>query len=138
VSWIERDYPGTAGKHEITSEPDEEYNCIAWAANDKSTWWSHEDGFKWPAKRSSGIEALVEVFAGLGFKETKSRTLEPGREKVALYAKEGKWTHASRQLTSGKWASKLGVDEDIEHDDPECLCGRWYGKIHCIMWKARK
>lgn len=34
VSWIERDYPGATGKHQITSDPDEDYNCIAWAAND--------------------------------------------------------------------------------------------------------
>lgn len=63
---------------------------------------------------------------------------DPALGKVALYAKSDLWQHASRQLPDGKWASKLGPDEDIEHDTPECLCGDSYGTIRCIMRKARK
>jgi hypothetical protein len=38
-------------------------------------------------------------------------------EKVALHAKHGCPTHIARQLPNGRWTSKLGRWEDIEHDE---------------------
>ena len=46
---------------------------------------------------------------------TVDESLEPGFEKVALYALGGVPKHAARQLSSGRWSSKLGDLEDVEH-----------------------
>jgi hypothetical protein len=40
--------------------------------------------------------------------------------------------HACRQLPSGRWASKLGPSEDIEHALYD-LTGTAYGKVALIM-----
>ncbi|MFM7428637.1 MAG: hypothetical protein ACKO1F_01925 [Flammeovirgaceae bacterium] len=53
--------------------------------------------------------------------------------KVALYGKDGKWTHAARQLVSGKWTSKMGSCEDIEHLTPLVLEGEGYGYVFQVM-----
>jgi hypothetical protein len=79
------------------------------------------------------VTALMAIFRLEGFKKCESPAPEDGFEKIVLYAKYGIWRHAARQLPSGKWASKLGEDEDIEHDDPECLCGNSYGDVYCYM-----
>ena len=43
-------------------------------------------------------------------------TLEPGFEKVAIYAdSSGTPTHVACQLADGRWSSKLGDWEDIIH-----------------------
>lgn len=136
MTWIERQFPQAHGKHVVTSEEDDNYNCIAWAAEgDKTAWWSHEKGYKWPGPRSPRIESLVAVFSGLGYVKVDSPHLDPGFTKVALYHKDGMWQHAARQLPTGRWASKLGPDEDIEHDDPDCMCGDSYGSLYCLMQK---
>lgn len=140
MEWFETLCPAAIGKYAKTSEP-EDYNCIAWAATGSTTeWWSHIPGYKWPAaNRSPHIDSLVAVFLGLGFEQRSpsETTLDPLYEKVALYARDGEWQHAARQLPDGKWTSKLGLDEDIEHDDPGCLCGDSYGVVHCIMRRPR-
>jgi hypothetical protein len=62
-------------------------------------------------------------------------SVEPGFVKVALYAVAGEYTHASRQLSSGKWTSKLGKGVDIEHDAPDDVGGGSYGELLGIMKK---
>jgi hypothetical protein len=139
-TWIDKQFPIANGQHTITSASTSTYNCIVFAAGIQNEWWSHLPGYKWPAQRSPLISSLVAVFVSLGFEHGRpdDTSLENGIEKVALYSKRDVWKHAARQLPSGKWTSKLGPDEDIEHDTPECLCGDSYGTIHCIMRKALK
>ena len=138
ATWIDRQFPAAVGRHRQTSEPDVEYNCIAFAAGVIDEWWSHAPGYKWPVTRSPLARSLVAVFKTLGFRPCDDDAAEPEYDRVALYAKAGMWTHAARQLPSGRWASKLGIDEDIEHDTPECLCGPDYGEVHCIMRRPRQ
>ena len=137
MSWIDKDFPNMVGLHQITSEADTAYNCIGWAATgQKSEWWQHTPGYRWPGpNRSSVIESLVSVFVSLRYEQrpASETSVEAGYEKIALYARNGFWTHAARQLPNGKWTSKLGEDEDIEHDSAECICGIKYGTVHCIM-----
>jgi hypothetical protein len=58
---------------------------------------------------------------------------------VALYRHpEFGIEHVARQLRSGKWTSKLGDWEDIEHDDPYALECEDYGKIAKFMKRRRK
>ncbi len=62
------------------------------------------------------------------------RRPEPGIEKVAIFADEsGCPKHMARQLPSGKWTSKLGHDEDIEHSDLAVLEGGDYGRVVSIL-----
>ncbi|MEK0192863.1 DUF7689 domain-containing protein [Microcoleus anatoxicus] len=53
--------------------------------------------------------------------------------KIAIYVLDGKPQHASRQLPNGKWTSKLGQYEDIEHNYLEGLEGSIYGEVSCVM-----
>lgn len=135
MTWIEQQFPDAVGRFLVTSKPDESHNCIAYAAGVEDEWWSYRTGYKWPAFRSPLTNSLVAVFATQGYVKCKSPKLESRYKKVALYERNGIWTHAARQEPNGKWKSKLGIDEDIEHDTPECLCGDYYGMLHCIMRK---
>jgi hypothetical protein len=140
VAWIDAQFPAAIGRYSKTSQPTPQYNCIAYAAGNDTEWWSHLPGYKWPANRSPLIASLVAVFSSLGYEQSQvdDTKWEIGINKVAIYAKNGMWTHACWQLPNGSWASKLGADEDIHHDTLECLCGDFYGTIHCIMRKAMK
>ena len=129
--WIDDDLPGL--DYEITSEQDGNYNCIAWAAGRRDAWWSHQQGYYWIGERGADPQRLVELFRVLGYEECSGYELEPGYQKVALYAQDGKWTHAARQLESGRWTSKLGMLEDIAHTTLDGLSGDLYGDLHCVM-----
>ena len=43
------------------------------------------------------------------------------------------YTHVARQLTNGKWTSKLGRCEDIEHDTPDDVADGVYGEVMQFM-----
>lgn len=67
--------------------------------------------------------------------------MEEGYEKVALFARhddEGRIapTHAAKQLADGRWTSKLGALEDIEHMEPEDVNGPLYGTPIRFMRRA--
>lgn len=128
--------PGLAiSGYEITGEASSVYNCIAWAAEDGSNWWDWHPRAYWPefAPRSPDVEALVQVFAGLGYSICDGAGLEAGYQKVALYAIDGRWEHAARQMANGQWTSKLGEFEDIVHPSPYDLTGGIYGNVYCVM-----
>ena len=136
--WIDKLFPQLESEgYEVTSEPDYEYNCVAYAAGETDRWWSHleENGYYWPdyASRTGFIQSLVEVFTGLGYEPCSDANAESGFRKVALYSKQGDWTHVAVQLPDGHWHSKLGLGEDIRHRMPESLTGESYGEVHCIM-----
>lgn len=120
-----------------TSPYDESYNCIAWAAEDTGYWWWPDamgQAF-WPfgVPREETIEAFVHAYGLHGYTQRSDETLEPGKQKVAIYAdRAGKPTHAARQLADGWWASKLGQDIDIEHDF-SALDGPAYGRVAVIL-----
>jgi hypothetical protein len=81
-----------------------------------------------------GISVLEEMFKSLGYKDCgMDASLEPGFEKVALFGSSLYHTHAARQLPNGKWTSKLGKAEDIEHDSPDIVAGGVYGELVQVM-----
>ena len=127
----------------ITSDASKRYNCIAWAAGvDTRFWWPACGGF-WPkdAPREETVRAFVLAFATLGYEKTDNSDLEDDFEKIAIYARSenGKCepTHASRQLSNGRWTSKLGNYIDIEHSTPECVNGPVYGQPILFMRRNR-
>ena len=129
------DFPRlNAHNHQITSPPSPDYNCIAWAAGDAKNWW--QPGVFWPVPESpdaGGIPALEKAFRSVGYDVCTNALMEPGFEKIALYGSPAWYTHAARQLSNGKWTSKLGGEADIEHDAPEHVGGGIYGEVAVFM-----
>jgi hypothetical protein len=132
-----------AGSFRVTSPRDLKYNCIAWAAGDAQVWWwpiGDPRTTHWPtaAPRVLTLDAFREAFASLGYSVCGEPDPQSGCEKIAVFADaRGTPTHAARQLTNGRWTSKLGYAEDIEHDlgDVE---GDIYGSVVLLMKRAIK
>jgi hypothetical protein len=125
--------------YKITSPEDNCYNCIAWAAGDMNRWW-WPDAFHtayWPpeAPREESVTAFMAVFAALGFEECSNDSMEPGFEKIAIFAVDDHVKHTARQLENGAWTSKLGRAEDIEHRLPDLVSER-YGTVIKMMRRA--
>jgi len=122
-----------------------DYNCIAWAAEDTLNWWwpvltRNVKPEYWPGEpRELTISAFVQAFDKLGYIVCDDPNFETGFTKVALYAKtsgQKKPTHMARQLPNGVWTSKLGQGPDIFHRTLECLEGSMYGTVAVILSKS--
>ena len=128
--------------YKITSPESDEYNCIAWAAGENDLWRDPNPFYRyyWPrrASRDASVGAFVDVFKTLGYETCPDDRLEPGFEKVAIYANTtGKPTHVARQLRSGAWTSKPGNLEDVEHT-LEGLTNSEYGDVVQILKRPAK
>ena len=121
--------------YRVTSDTDSGYNCIAWAYGENRRWFWPMERRYWPANvtREETVEAFIELFASIRYCRCDNQLFEPGYEKVAIYILDGKPTHAARQLPTGKWTSKLGLNIDIEHDSPEAINGPKYGNVAIFM-----
>ena len=134
-SWSPKEFPNLdVGNHRVTSPCKNRYNCIAWVAGIETQWWWPEPGSYWPASvpREVTLDTFLSAFSLLGYEECPECCLEQGYEKIAFYAQciGGKLrpTHAAKQLPNGRWTSKLGPLEDIEHSDLDDISGPTYGK----------
>jgi hypothetical protein len=127
----------------VTSPRSRLYNCVAWAAEDDTRWWwpgpTHDSYWPVGAPREATVEAFIAAFALLGYDvcERADRGLDPGYEKVAIYAKADEPTHVARQLSTGEWTSKCGGLEDITHT-LEALAGDRYGAPVVVMRRPRE
>jgi hypothetical protein len=113
------DFPNlNHGGWQITSDPSEDYNSIAWAAGLTSRWWWPDGLEDWPAGApcEETITAFAAALGTTGYVPCDNGDWEVDTEKVALYAIGDRPKHAARQLPNGKWTSKLGAGHDIEHD----------------------
>lgn len=123
--------------HRVIGPATPNYNCIAWAGHDTTRWWQPGSQYYWPlpaTEADCGVGDLVMVFASLGFIECEDGQAEANVEKIAICARaQFEYTHAARQLPSGKWTSKLGREELIEHDTPEDVAGGVYGTLFQFM-----
>ena len=96
----------------------------------------------WPkgVPKKTTVSAFEKAFNTLGYVRCLNGNLEDGYEKIVLYAKIKKRltepTHAARQLKCGRWTSKLGPLEDIEHNEVKDLTGPLYGKP--VLYMKRK
>jgi hypothetical protein len=136
---IEKLFPNLINSaYSITSPASVEYNCIAWASGDTERYWwpdSNNIGY-WPddVPREETLKAFIAVYEILGYTVCLNAGYEEGFEKAAIYVdSNGKPTHAARQLNSGRWTSKLGKLEDIEHNTLNNLSGSQYGTVAIIM-----
>jgi hypothetical protein len=119
VEHIEHLFPNLRGTpYQITRPPDEAYNCIAWAAGDTADpcWPVDPDVAQWPSDvpRIETLDAFCQAFATPGYAACSDDALEPGFEKIAMFADDLRVPkHAARQLRTGRWTSKLGKLEEI-------------------------
>lgn len=138
VTMLQILFPGLKDdSFQITSPPHKKYNCIAWALGDNSKWWwPHPKGTAhWPddVPREETISAFQHLFVTNGYESCNDDQLEPGFTKIALFARDNEIpTHAAKQLTNGRWTSKLGRSEDIEHNLRD-LEGQVYGAVVLLM-----
>jgi hypothetical protein len=130
-SWPPTDLPNlTDNNHVVTSLLSRRYNCIGWAAGVDVQWWWPIGRYYWPPNvpRKETAEAFVQAYSTIGYIECEDGSIESGFEKIAIYAVHDAGgaltpTHAARQLSDGRWTSKLGSYEDIEHaslEDVNC------------------
>lgn len=130
--------------YRVTSSETSSYNCVAWALSDKEKWWqpfpSETDQF-WPESVPESYDAVdfAEMYKIVGgYQESDSIELEEGFEKIAIYAdKRNEFRHVARQLENGKWTSKLGDWEDIEHNTLKALESPQYGSVKILLKRRR-
>jgi hypothetical protein len=124
----------------FTSPRTQTHTCIAYAMGDEArVWWPIGFGDPyWPpgVHRALTRTSFHDAFWTMGYRPCADGALVEGIEKVCLYEKNQKPTHAARQLPSGRWRSKIGSDEDIEHT-LEDLIGRVYGRPVAFFARPR-
>ncbi len=131
----------TNENHQETSPATVSYNCIAWAAQDSERWWwpDRYGLYYWPpaVQRAENLDAFVRAYAELGYEVCQEETPEENVDKIAIFVDaSGTPTHVARQLPNGRWTSKCGKLEDIEHD-LEALTGNCYGEVAIRMKRKR-
>lgn len=121
--WVRREFPDIADHHfSVSSDPDP-YNCIAWAAEDKTRWWWPAFGKYWPPPPvpfADTVPAFVAAFATLNYQACAfDPSVEPRYDKVVIYATSNKEVkHMARQQNGvWSWTSKLGPGYDIGHKE---------------------
>jgi hypothetical protein len=137
---LEEDFPGLRGGHYTPTSPvDPAYNCVAWAVGDTKYFWDDVGvrGYYWPPGLSPDtLSGWLEVFRLHGYSETTDRSFDPRYEKLAIYVNQtGSPQHVARQKASGKWTSKMGKGQDIEHE-LQVIEGDLYGKVDVIMQRS--
>lgn len=137
---IEASFPQLAQDgYRITSTETSVYNCFAWGLSNTQKWWSpvQNGGYHWPAgvKQDLKLETFVRLYAQEGnFHPCDHHAHELTYDKLAIYCnQQGEVTHVARQLASGKWTSKLGDWEDIEHKTLAGIEGQFYGKVAKVL-----
>ena len=136
-------------EYTIKSAIDSNYNCVAWALGDKLRWWEPYGliipapfpPYYWPPDFPQNLQpqTFVALFMSHGFEVTDDPTYEDDFDKLAIYVRDNKFQHVARQLPNGRWTSKIGGKEDIEHDlsDLESDGPYSYGEVSICM-KRRK
>lgn len=125
-------FPNLAsGEYKITSRWTHDYNCLAWAAGDDTRRWDCGPPYYWPPgiPEDWRVSSVIAVLATVGYMPCSNFDVERGFEKVAIYTHQitGHATHFAIQLRAGRWSSKLGDWEDIEHSDLAQLDCHIYG-----------
>ena len=126
--------------NDVASDIDGKYNCISFAAGITNIkWWpTWTNDAYWPpsAPKVETVEAFVWAFSTLGYSVSENGDYVKGVEKVALYTKLGKPTHAAKQVGPGKWQSKLGNFYDIVHT-ARAVSGGSYGEIELFLERPK-
>lgn len=118
------------------------FNCVAYALEFENKDWDMLVFAKIYNLDKTQLDHSANGYAKIfsekfGFEKCDNPNLEEGFKKIALYENnEGDFTHIARQMESGKWTSKMGNYEDIEHYDLIGISGNFYGKPSMYMRKV--
>ena len=139
---IEAAIPALAGTNWSDESPvTDAYNCIAFAFGDTQNWWWPKKGFGyyWPPgfPLDDSVDNLIRIFEVHGYSCCDSPGPESGYERVVIFCQNRKFKHASRQVRSGRWASKLGLEQDIEHERAEHVACSAYGTVEQFLRRKR-
>ncbi len=142
-------FPNLHNNYKKRSGASTRYNCIAWAAGESHRHWWPDIGTDvyWPLDLTfeesldCTLDKFIQAFELLGYECCeKSTSRENGYQKIAIYVKDGKPSHAARQLWRGSWVSKIGTrNVDIEHTTAGLEEGL-YGTVAQVMkrpWTVR-
>jgi hypothetical protein len=146
IQKIEWEFPALRGGvgYRDTSDETPVYNCLSWALGIDWTRYDPEPrvaGYYWfpGLQRKWDEETLRILFEKHDYSLADNTDLEIGFEKVVFYSDEnGVPAHFARQLPNGKWTSKIGAYNDIEHDTLECLISPIYGRPGLTLKRKRQ
>lgn len=136
---------GNDSSFEITSDPTPIYNCIGFAMGMNDIWvaLAHPRNIPWvwwpptaPTDRNPG--SLVNAFEYMGFTQCSTGFMEEDFDKVALYAKNGIWTHAAKIVENNLYHSKMGEAWDIVHSAGDVFHNDSYGDVFAFMKRPIK
>jgi hypothetical protein len=138
---LQRLFPGLRpGTYKIIGSATVQYNCIAWAVGTRDvSWWPGTAPFGyWPpdVAVTETLDAFIQLFRSFGYETCTNSNFERRFEKVAIFVNCLNVTHAARQLGNGRWSSKIGSSELIEHD-LGAIAGGIYGDVQQIMQRKR-
>jgi hypothetical protein len=107
-----------SSEHRITSQPVDDYNCVAWVNRITDRWL--EPGLFWPLgvpepEGDDDVECYVALFERWQFIRCDTSDYEPGFLKIALYTVGKSFQHVAKQLRNGHWSSKAGTLHDLRH-----------------------
>lgn len=135
-SYREIYYPNLLdSEHRVTSPSSPDYNCVAYAVGVEDVQWQPTDDptdAYWPPDipRVDTLDSYIRLFTSLGYETCGDGLHETGLEKIAIYADSSQmFTHVAKQEPDGRWISKMGDLEDIEHSSPEIVEGLWNGTV---------
>lgn len=120
----------------VTHPANPAYNCIAWTAGvTDAMWWPVDPDAHWPpgVPDELTVPAIIAALGTVGYVPCAHGDFEPGYEKAAVYARGGSPTHAARQLSDGRWSSKLGRDCVVSHATPVGVEGGVYGSVVAFL-----
>lgn len=126
---------------QINSPNTIDYNCIAWAADNNTHWWWPTPEGYWPDSidRSLTVQSFIDAYGTIGYRQCVDGSVESGYEKIVIYVNSlNEPTHAAKQLSSGKWTSKIGEAEDIIHDSEHCVESDIYGTVAVYLKRKNK
>jgi hypothetical protein len=129
----EAHFPQLGGNDFTFESPkDEDYNCVAWIQETRDDWIQFKDA---NGNLDVNLNRYVEYFKELSYEISDDKILQDGIVKIAIYYDKAtnEFKHVARQLSDGRWASKLGDWEDIIHLSPEVLLGKTYGNSLLLM-----
>jgi hypothetical protein len=140
--WKESRWPYLLSEgYNVISVETWDYNCIAFAADVQDEWWwpDQNGDASWPIpNREETLQCFVQAFESLGYKKCWFGIRQRRFERIAIYANQGVPTHAAKQLQDGRWKSKLGPWEDIEHNTTKAVEEYSYGKVVLYMKRRRR
>lgn len=130
---------------ELTSDYNPLYNCIGFAMGmtDVCVALGHPQQLPWcwwppTAHRDLNPRSLIEAFEYFGFVDCQfNGKVEDGYDKVALYEKNGYWTHAAIVEEDNLYHSKMGIWWDIVHRGGDLFHNEAYGDIFTFMKRAK-